>query len=61
MNWYATAIEILYGEKVNYRQLIFEIAKTNPGAIVAAATRLGFDAEPSWKEKCRALLADNKR
>ena len=60
-NYYAEAIEIL---KNSYDGLalniLFEIAKTHPKAVVDAKARIDHADEPQWVKECRRLAADGK-
>jgi ribosomal protein L7/L12 len=61
-NYYAEAIEIL---KNSYDGLalniLFEIAKVHPKAVVDAKARIDRADEPQWVKECRRLAADGRK
>jgi ribosomal protein L7/L12 len=54
-NYYEQAIQVLADNKTDFRALAYEVAKTNPKAVVKASERLeiGF----GWQKECASLMA----
>ena len=57
---YAMAIDVLKCE-LDWRSLVFEIAKANPHALVQAATELGWQPPQNWQDECRSLLQEGQK
>jgi len=58
MNHYANAIKIVTDAKTDFKALVVEIAKFNPGVIAKAHSRLNLD--PEYVQQCRELAKTNK-
>lgn len=55
MNHYAEAIRILEKEGINYKALMFEVARKSPAVLMKAARAVGMDAK-DWRAECRNLF-----
>jgi len=60
MNVYAEAIDIITSN-IDFRTVLIEVAKKNPGVVVAAANRLKLTLEPVWKHECRELMETGQK
>jgi ribosomal protein L7/L12 len=59
---YAAAITELQKEQFTANEVLFEIARKNPGAYVSAVNRLrDRDAYKDWKQKCTDLMRINSK
>lgn len=54
-NYYAQAIQVLADSKIDFRALVYEVAKANPKAVAKAAERL--DLGFGWQKECASLVA----
>ena len=55
-NYYAEAIASLESQNLDFRRIVFEIAKRNPKALVDALKRINPVVEPKWVQECRDLI-----
>jgi hypothetical protein len=60
MNHYANAIRIVTDAKTDFKALIVEIAKFNPGVITKAHSRLVAESEPLYVRQCQDIVKINK-
>jgi len=61
MNAYAKVMNILSRDELDWKILVFEIAKTRPGAAVKAAASLGITNPPaSWEAAAAAYIKINE-
>ena len=64
MNYYAQAIDIVTNSSVDFRDLMIEVAKRHPKAIVEAAKLAGVaqtEGHESWEWKVIPLLKDHQK
>lgn len=60
MNNYSMVMDVLAVEH-DWRKLAFQIAKTNPSAVVESAIALGWKPRPDFRDECRQLARSGNK